>query len=131
MDYRKLLLDYFKLEKIDGYNDLVNDYNKLLEMKKKTKIDINEVFKIWDKYKYEINEIDNYRIISCRINNIKVESNTITNDDLSIDILLNYIVSILCLRYCKDLIDEKVKRNLLSLNEKAMYDLLTRIRDRK
>ena len=131
LDIINLLLDFFQSKKIEGYYELLDDYNKLLDMKNKRQIDINQLFIIWNKYQKEINEIDNYRIIACKINHIKTKSNVITNDIYSVDILLNYIVSIMCLRYSKSIYDESIKSQLLSSNEKVMYEILTSIRDMK
>ncbi len=131
LDISNLLLDFFKSKKIEGYYELLDDYNKLLDMKNKRQIDINQLFIIWNKYQKEINEIDKYRIIACKINHIKTNSKVITNDFYSVDILLNYIVSIMCLRYSKSIYDENIKSRLLSSNEKVMYEILTSIRDMK
>ena len=131
LDISNLLLDFFKSKKIKGYYELLDDYNKLLDMKNKRQIDINQLFIIWNKYQKEINEIDKYRIIACKINHIKTNSRVITNDFYSVDILLNYIVSIMCLRYSKSIYDENIKSRLLSSNEKVMYEILTSIRDMK
>lgn len=131
LDISNLLLDFFKSKKIESYYELLDDYNKLLDMKNKRQIDINQLFIIWNKYQKEINEIDKYRIIACKINHIKTNSKVITNDFYSVDILLNYIVSIMCLRYSKSIYDENIKSRLLSSNEKVMYEILTSIRDMK
>ena len=131
MDYRKLILELFYIDDFENNNELLNDYEELKSMNLTGNYDSNEIINIWNKYNEEINEINRLRIKKNNRENIKGNSHGISSDKKTVDMLLNYLVLIMTLRYSKELLDEATKENLATSNDKILYEFLTRIRDKK
>lgn len=130
MNYIDIILRMLRINNTKDNQELLDDIKLLLNQKCKKEYNIYIINNIKNKYQKEISEIDNNRSIVCKKNNIQVSQVNISNNEESINVLIDYLYRIALIRLSKSFIDDQIMKQISSVNEKNLYELVTYIRDK-
>ena len=130
MNYIDIILRMLRINNTKDNQELLDDIKLLLNQKCKKEYNIYIINNIKNKYQKEISEIDNNRSIVCKKNNIQVSQVNISNNEESINVLIDYLYRIALIRLSKSFIDDQIMKQISSVDEKNLYELVTYIRDK-